>query len=199
MSIENTEKTVEQNPELFMLQALVSGGDIGSIITDQEAKGQKELSQSQLLPTEGIDDVGVMLRKYGGDVFDPVQGDEIFTHVRLPEGWKIKPFEGSPYHSNLVDSIGRKRAFIYYNAAFYDRSACIKLLRRFDSNPYLGGLSPIKQGEIIDRAGIVKFRTPEISGPQALDTVEEILDQFLDSNYPEWRSPFAYWEEVEND
>lgn len=52
----------------------------------------------------------------------PVEGDRLFVHATLPEGWK-KQGTGHDMHSEIVDETGRKRVGVFYKAAFYDRRA----------------------------------------------------------------------------
>ena len=89
-------------------------------IEQQEAEGQKELVDSSLLPVkvhgkEELEKLGV---KFG----QPLPDDPLFCEAELPEGWKKRPTDHS-MGSELVDEKGKVRAFIFYKAAFYDRSA----------------------------------------------------------------------------
>ena len=58
-------------------------------------------------------------------VVGPSKGDDLFTDVKLPQGWRIQPTNHSMW-SDLLDEAGVKRAAIFYKAAFYDRSAFIR-------------------------------------------------------------------------
>lgn len=102
-------------------------------IEAEEAAGQRELLQAGLnewakLPTSmrgvskhELEDLGFKLGK-------PVQGDPMFTNVRLPDGWFIDGTSHS-MHTSLYDAQGFKRAGIFYKAAYYDRSADLNWLR----------------------------------------------------------------------
>lgn len=89
-------------------------------IEAQEAAGQAMLCASAQLPKElhgctreSLEALGF---KFGNDV------DELFVTCTLPPGWKKQATDHS-MHSDLLDDQGRKRAGIFYKAAFYDRRA----------------------------------------------------------------------------
>jgi hypothetical protein len=52
--------------------------------------------------------------------------DPIFCLAELPKGWKKRPTEHSMW-SELVDENNVVKAEIFYKAAFYDRSAFMRL------------------------------------------------------------------------
>lgn len=117
MSITNT----KNNPRYDW----VLGGNPAAI-ESQEARGQMELIDSEQLPVkvEGdrkkLEDKGVVFGK-------PTPGDEIFCSAKLPVGWKKRPTDHSMW-SELVDEKGAVCAKIFYKAAFYDRSAFIRIV-----------------------------------------------------------------------
>ena len=87
-----------------------------------EAHGQSELVVSEVLPTDGSDNE--CWAKMGVIFGEPVKGDPIFRQATLPKGWSKKR-TGHSMWSDLVDEQGKKRAAIFYKAAFYDRSSFI--------------------------------------------------------------------------
>lgn len=91
-------------------------------IEAQEARGQRQLVESSVLPMDGDWDI---LEMMGVKRLGPVSDDPLFVHVELPEGWRIRPTEHS-MNSYLVDAEGQDRAHIFYKAAFYDRKAHIR-------------------------------------------------------------------------
>lgn len=95
-----------------------------SAIEEQEAKGQKELEESQQLPIQcGYKDKKKL--EQAGVVFGkPLKDDPLFCEAVLPNGWKVEKTDHSMW-SNLVDEKGKQRAGIFYKAAFYDREAFI--------------------------------------------------------------------------
>jgi hypothetical protein len=97
------------------------GGDSRSI-ERQEAAGQQELVNASVLPAD-CDSASRAALEAAGVVFgEPVAGDPIFVNVTLPDGWKKVATDHSMW-SDLVDGDGKKRAGIFYKAAFYDRNA----------------------------------------------------------------------------
>ncbi len=105
----------------------VLGGNPGAIEA-QEARGQQQLAVSSQLPTDGI----ACAEGMGIKVIGPVEGDPLFMKVELPAGWQIKPTDHSMW-SDLLDDKGRKRAGIFYKAAYYDRSAHMGARCRYNS------------------------------------------------------------------
>jgi hypothetical protein len=91
-------------------------------IEDQERRGQAELVRCSQLPTNGLAEVA---SKLGIKVLRQSAGDDLFSDVELPDGWKIRATD-HPLWSELVDSEGVVKATIFYKAAFYDRSASIR-------------------------------------------------------------------------
>jgi len=96
-------------------------------IEAQEARGQQEFAANSTLPRKGdswnascreqLEEMGIV---FGENV------DALFVEVQLPEGWKKIPTDHSMW-TDLVDEKGRKRAAIFYKAAFYDMSAHISI------------------------------------------------------------------------
>lgn len=90
-------------------------------IEKQEAQGQKDFVISTHLP---IDCPRQKLEKLGFEFGEKV--DDIFVEVKMPKGWKKLATEHSMW-SELIDDKGKVRASIFYKAAFYDRSAFLRL------------------------------------------------------------------------
>lgn len=93
-------------------------------IEQQEADGQKEFVGNSVLPfvfnsgtKEHLEAAGVV---FGEKI------DELFQAVQLPEGWHKKATDHSMW-SELIDEHGKKRASIFYKAAFYACSAFINV------------------------------------------------------------------------
>ena len=110
--------TTKQDPLINLVTAMRKGG-----ILAQEAQGQRQLVASQQLPAkgdwEGLEELGVKRGEH-------VEGDDMFVHAELPEGWEKRATDHSMW-SELVDQKGEKKASIFYNAAFYGRDAFILL------------------------------------------------------------------------
>ncbi len=120
----NTEQEVRHNPLLGLLTTM---GEGGSGILAQEAQGQQSFVNSDTLPRQMSPETKLALSEAGVKFHELVENDNLFQYVELPEGWKKVPTDHS-MHSNLVDETGRKRAEIFYKAAFYDRRASISLV-----------------------------------------------------------------------
>lgn len=103
--------------------AMTPGG-----IETQEAAGQKSFCNAEKtqLPIRIIPgtrkDFEAMGIKFGKNV------DDLFVEVELPLGWKVEPTDHSMWNM-LVDDTGKKRAEIFYKAAFYDRDAFMRAVK----------------------------------------------------------------------
>ncbi|MCP3805398.1 hypothetical protein NLX83_39640 [Allokutzneria sp. A3M-2-11 16] len=109
---------------------VASVGDPSRFIEDMEATGQREFVASTVLPTEVhggpqvLTDLGVSL----GEIVD---GDPLFRHVTLPDGWTRRATE-HPMWSEIIDSNGHPRISVFYKAAFYDRRAFARIATETD-------------------------------------------------------------------
>jgi hypothetical protein len=115
--------------------------------------------------------------------------------------------------SHLLDEKGRKRASIFYKAAFYDRSARINPENRFAS-----GVEPVGGWDGYDRhaahwrclvrdCGNIIWESETID-PEPVDSdanlrmewaekkyrLSELGDKWLDEHFPNWRDHNAYWD-----
>lgn len=118
----NTTKEVHSNPILGFAACLEGG------IEAQEARGQRELINSDVLPTDlGREKDSRAKYEALGFVFGAtVVDDPIFQNATLPKGWKRQGSNHSMW-SHIIDERGLKRVAIFYKAAFYDRSAHMSL------------------------------------------------------------------------
>lgn len=123
----DTSRAMREDPAesgLFLTEGIITGSPT-SFIEAQEAAGQREMVNSDVIPTDmrGEEDEFTKLGFVLGDILD---GDPMFRHATLPPGWK-REGSGHAMWSYLIDSDGFRRAEIFYKAAFYDRSAFIRL------------------------------------------------------------------------
>lgn len=183
-------------------------------IEAQESLGQQNLCRNGgLLPRYGTHQDRSVYEAMGIAFGEPM--DDLFIRVTLPEGWKIEPTDHS-MHSNLVDAQGRKRAHLFYKAAFYDRQARISLVRRFsiqqkycnDKGESLYCGSPTHSAFIVlDGETEIYSAAIRPSGSftnwsaewwdnqraaEALDRAE--CEAWLGERYPDWQSYLAYWD-----
>ncbi len=94
-----------------------------------------------------------------GFVFGPPvhSGDDpqLWVEVVFPLGWTVVPTDHSMW-SDILDAQGRKRAMMFYKAAFYDQKAHVQLERRYDTRRDYAGRG------VGDAAGL---RCPELLRP----------------------------------
>lgn len=180
------------------LAAVIAMGDGG--IERQEAAGQAELCMSDVLPTQGIEKVRKMIESNGGSIGDHVPKDPMFRNVKLPPGWKKQASDHSMW-SSLIDDKGRKRAAIFYKAAFYDRSAHIDPVRRFgiesySHDPKTDGFYRVKLTDVNNQ---VEFEVsakddPEKRSWEIRDVLQKQVSEYLNVNYPGWEDVNSYWD-----
>lgn len=109
--------------DLNLIGISIIGADL--YITGQEAVGQRQLVESTSLPTDtaGHDADYLAL---GFTFGEPDPSDPLFRPATLPDGWSKQPSDHSMW-SYVVDEHGRRRVAVFYKAAFYDRSAHMRL------------------------------------------------------------------------
>ena len=195
----NTQKEVKEDPGLFLLEASVLGSS--NAIMNQESQGQRSFVNSDTLPGM-IENTKAVLERFGVKVLGPVEDDPLFLYVELPEGWKKVPTEHSMW-SDLVDDKGRKRAAIFYKAAFYDRSAHISLVPRFSVR--LDYERHEKEKVIVADAwdcNKVIFSTDPVPVPSDRHEVyasdrkaEQHAREWLLMRWPDFDKDDAYWED----
>jgi len=166
-------------------------------IENMEAAGQGAMVRSADLPIEiqGVtleevaDHTGI---KFG----EPV--NELFIAAELPPGWEKKATDHS-MHSDLVDQDGRKRAGIFYKAAFYDRRAFMHFYRFYDvTNDYEEAPNfDLKGCDVKDANGNLVKRFDTKSGDSYGNDAQTRADAWLDKHYVDWKNPWAYWDTSE--
>lgn len=185
--------------------ALTPGG-----IEAQEAQGQKDLVNSDTIPVKcsgceyaDLEKIGIKFLELISDV--KVRGD-LFVKVELPPGWKKVATDHS-MHSNLVDDKDRVRANIFYKAAFYDRSAHINLVRRFnwevspeDLWESDADVEKLKwAGVVLDGKKVIfhtewKLFKDRLERINAEEEMRKEALSWLNKNYPGWENYSAYWD-----
>lgn len=185
----------------LLMRGLLTGSSSDAIL-GQEAAGQSSFVGSDTLPTDMQGNAKEVLEAAGVQFLGIVEDDPMFQYVELPEGWQ-KVATGHSMWSDLVDDKGRKRAGIFYKAAFYDRSAHIGVNRRFgvgiDYNKLDEGVAEAivtDGGEEIFRSAGVEF-DPEGDYDlrrAAQDEATTEARQWLIERYPDWENAAAYWD-----
>jgi len=136
----------------------------------------------------------------------------------MPEGWRFEQSDHSMW-SNLVDGNGFKRGSMFYKAAFYDRSAHLGLNTRLTTTEDLkaakadgtlrcSAIARIPGKDDEDGCVIHTITHPEKFPDryhtaneaerrryfEASDKIREDISKWLLENYPDARSPHAYWD-----
>lgn len=173
------------------------GGDLDNFlvaatpggIEAQERRGQQAFTQSSSLPKNGCD--RAQMEALGIQIGEDI--DDLFVSAVFPEGWRLQPTDHS-MHSDLLDSQGRKRAGIFYKAAFYDRRAdmylCpfISVTRDYESEETTAAMVLNAEGAVLfcsDRVGRRDWKE--------VDRISAEAEAWAQANYPDYRNPLAYW------
>lgn len=172
--------------ENFMVAATPGG------IEAQEKRGQQALMQTTDMPLELRPSKDVW-EKVGFTFGKPI--DNIFQEATLPAGWTREASDHAMW-SYIKDEQGRKRAAIFYKAAFYDRNAHGHLEARYSAGADYSadGDGPLPvgvfdQGKMIWKAG--DDPRPYVSGARA--PLDRAAMEYLEQHYPDWNDPTAYW------
>lgn len=127
--VHSPKNTTADHPLLHLFGAMDAQrrtGNPSDMILEMESRGQREIVNSEVLPTKVNSprdvDVKAKLTELGFKFGNVIDGDPLFQEVTLPAGWKKVATDHSMW-SNVVDEQGRERISIFYKAAFYDRDA----------------------------------------------------------------------------
>jgi hypothetical protein len=163
-------------------------------IEAQEAAGQITLCASATLPLimrpasvqKTLEGWGF---KFGAEV------DGIFITATFPPGWKKQATDHSMW-SDLLDDKGRKRGSIFYKAAFYDRSAHMRLNSRYSLNFYLDGSAKghYRMAAFDCDTEIHSFGEYDSNDFKGDDERRKTAETWLTERFPEWQSETAYWD-----
>lgn len=126
------------------------------------------------------------------------EADDLRVNVQLPPGWQEKQTHHYMW-SDLLDEKGRRRARMFYKGALYDPHAHMVVLNRFC-------IEGDTQLRVLDAETVELYRTESITRPsrdcsseewmffsRQSDRLREDAQRWLDSQYPDWRNPRAYW------
>lgn len=191
---DNTTDLARKDPN--MRHWVLSGNP--AAIENQEREGQKQLVNSDVLPS-GSEKGAIEVLTKAGVKFGPlVPDDSLFQFVELPNGWKKVPTAHDMW-SHLLDEKGRKRASIFYKAAFYDRRAGLNIERRYSfAFDYQKKESEgICLANVYD-CGVVIYTTEPVKvvgkSWESAELTEKSAKTWLDANFPDWENPSAYWD-----
>lgn len=182
-------------------------------IENQERRGQQSVVKNQRLPKklnshskDNIEHAKQQYEKMGIIIVD--EYDDLFWNVELPEGWEIKATDHTMWN-NLFDNKGRKRANLFYKAAFYDRDAFINFDTRFhiSVDHIADASSDYEVWKNSDYQGIVKDGEKIIFSTECVpatddywedniirDDLKEQLEKYMSEHYPNYRDINSYWD-----
>jgi hypothetical protein len=171
-----------------IVNATVAGTPGG--IERQEAAGQQMLLESAVLPKEIRGATREQLEALGFKFLADV--DDLFVTCELPAGWTKRGTSHS-MHSDLLDELGRKRAGIFYKAAFYDRRADMIVDRRYRIDCYCDGSSDkMRRVDVTDFGAVIKeFGEFKRGDLVAEDALHKSAESWLDDHHPDWRSSLS--------
>ena len=162
-------------------------------IERQEAAGQRELLERNILPREIKGGTCEQLAQFGLKFGEDV--DDLFVECELPSGWTKKAGAWDT-HNDLLDEKGRIRAFLFFKAAFYDRQAYMSLRCRFKVDLYGKAQDDDHRFAAVTDSGNVILALGEWRRSDRA-TSDAYLEQgraWLAQHYPRWESPLAYWD-----
>ncbi len=193
----NTTREMNDDPRAG-LRFLREQSATGCAIENQEARGQDEFVKSDTLPTDIRPEAKAALEAAGAKFLGPVPGDDVFQYATLPPGWTKKAGKHSMW-SDLVDDKGRKRGGIFYKAAFYDRSANLSLVRRYNVRiDYDRGMAEnVAVARVLDGETVIHETDPLPQSDKYWNEQEEATKtarEWLLSKYPEADKFEAYWD-----
>lgn len=185
-----------------LLAAMLPGG-----IEAQEAAGQRDLTaKAERLPVQGTIGRPETRKQWEslGFVFgEPIKeqsqrGREVFVACTFPKGWSLKPTDHSMW-SDVVDEKGRRRAAVFFKAAFYDFNAHVSLVTRY-AHGSDGGRNgkPVRVG-VFDANGEpvhIVATYPNWDGyySDRSERHREEAEKWLNENFPDHENPMAYWD-----
>lgn len=183
-----------------LIDALATG-DASQAILNQEKRGQKDMERADRLPRD-MNCTRGQLEALGFVFHEDI--DDVFVAVTLPDGWAIKGTDHSMW-STLFDADGCVRANIFYKAAFYDRSARLSMVSRYHVDAVYPDDNSYRQALVKDRrdADTALFETDKLmvdnedglSQYKLGGIVADAAEEWLVEKYPDYRDPFAYWED----
>lgn len=177
-------------------------GEIGNFLTlatpggieAQEAAGQATFVASAILPRqmkgttrEQLVAIGFV---FGEDIND------LFVACQLPPGWEKHRGDHSMW-SYLFDDKGRKRAAIFYKAAFYDERADVRFEPRYSVRADYERKDGKRTDFVYDKA--IKQRVFESEeyiheNYDAADAARATAYKWLTACYPQHEDAMAYWD-----
>lgn len=160
-------------------------------IEAQERAGQIEESFNETLPIIGTSSCRPTWEALGFVFGEPA--DDIFVNATFPKGWRKRPTDHAMW-SELLDEQGRCRAAIFYKAAFYDRHAHVSFTCRYSFSAHEEDGPRHYKTVVLDAGTVIHTIGRRDKDTPSTDHREDAIS-WLNSNFPEWESPAAYWEQ----
>jgi hypothetical protein len=162
-------------------------------IEAQRMDGQRTILEEDVLPRDLRP--GKHVFQEAGFKFGKAR-DGLLVEARLPEGWRKTATEHAS-HVDLSDGEGRRRGFIFYNAAFHDRNAFAALLTRYQVKsrdvPGKPHLCELGVWDTASQAFIHTAGQAEAARADRLEALRAEAAAWLDANLPTNENPLAYW------
>ena len=162
-------------------------------IERQEAQGQRTFVESSTIPKDIQGATREQLTALGFNF--GADADDLFVTCELPDGWTMRS-TGHPMHTDLLDEQGRRRAGIFYKAAFYDQCAYMQMERRYRVSAYNDGSSDqMRRVDVTDGGSSILKEFGEVPADDynGRDVLAHAAEAWLTGQHPEWRNPLACW------
>jgi hypothetical protein len=166
----------------------------------KEIVSDNTLVECAALPVQMDEDDQLALKRSGVKFLGPIEGDDLFERVTLPEGWAVAETEITTVYE-LLDEYEKPRAIIHYSSNYYKRSAWLIVTCRFgivaDDEHELEGnavrMCVTDYGEVTFESDVHTFNVDsteqfEAANESAINECRE----WLDENYHDWKNPLAY-------
>jgi hypothetical protein len=182
----------KNSPETFLLNAMAKAASIEA----SERRGQAALCSSREVPVKGSEILVAL-----GFALGETGSDRLFISATWPAGWAQRATDHAMW-SNIVDAKGRKRAGVFYKAAFYDRRAFVSGPQpRFDVDVQNGKPGSHDFDAMIWTPRVVDYGLgPErqykaIGEQMTYEGARSHVFAWLDANRPQWTDAAAYWDD----
>ena len=185
--------------EMFL--RMMSGEE--NVIENMELEGQNDLVRSAKFAKDMYPERSVWEKL--GFKFKEIPNDDILYNGILPDGWNIQGTE-HPMWSEIIDKDNNIRGTIFYKASPYDRKAFMSLKQKYNIEKdciykedsviysyYFGNederLYTSDKVEVFDDDFDAKADLYDMM----LNSRNEEVREFADTNYPGWNSYDSYW------
>lgn len=103
-------------------------------IVSEERRGRDQLAASEQITADLVKDAKSrdLLEALGFTNLKLRIGDDLFADIDFPKGWTKKHDPEDHRTTNVFDDKGRKRLYMWYKSASYDRAAYGGFCRRFE-------------------------------------------------------------------